>query len=603
MGFKQNYAEKNAICVPGPKFASFLSERGISGTEDADAFSLIMIICPSCNIANSPRSRFCVSCGGKLEPPANGTTELPAEDLPTLIEGEPTPPADPAPTIETPSEPSPAFVPSAGEVPSPPALAAPRPTVEPTSSVSTAETHVPADPAYEPKAEAKSLLSSEECPVLVSLNFNRVFIVENPSTFEVEIENESPHPIENVEMLFESSRAFGKAINLKFRRLAPGKISKKLVEIDPQRSGNFVLQGALVLETQGERFSFLATRGLRVNAVPDSSNISINISDIQSNRNSAPNAGLGLEQGDVHISNQVDVSKIQTLNDLIELELPDKFEPLDLELDYQLDLGSLTIASKGLKETVEIPHRFLLVSQPGTQLCLVPELDSNHTFTLVARRTFRLGRERQSVDFATHFWPRSPANDDRTKRVGRVHAIAEAANGVICMRDNSSANGASYGGVPLDSEAGQPLERRGTLALATEYTLDVLHFPSAFEKRPPSISNLRNWSGPEDEGSPRLGSVRFHPTSSEPTPHRSVWLLSDAAFGTSHSNPVILDAKGLAEIQGRFLFFRGCFWLENAIDNRGVSVDDHTLGGCNIIPLATGQRIRLGNVLYRTEIT
>ncbi len=564
-----------------------------------------MVICLSCSTSNSPRSRFCVKCGGKLEPEKVETAELPPEDQMTCAEGDPMPNVaaplsttlpqveDSSPSSEsTPSEPSPSLPPDV----SPPAPSSP-------SSVSTAKTQVPSESDYEPMVEARSLLASDDCPLSVSLNFNRVFIMENPSTFEVQVENESPHLVENVEILFESTRAFGRPLSITFRRLPPGKISKKLLEIDPQRSGNFVLQGTIILETQGERFSFLASRGLRVNAVPDNSNISINISDIQSNRHSAPNAGLGLEQGDVHISNQVDVSKICTLNDLIELELPDKFEPLELEFDYKLGLGSLTIAAKGLKETVEIPHLFLTVSQPGTQLRLVQDLDASFALTLVARPIFRLGRERQAVDFAAHFWPRSASNDDRTKRLSRVQAIAEAAGGVIHVKDNSSANGVNYNGVALDSETGLPLERRGTLSLATEYTLDVLHFPSAFEKRPPSISNLRQWNGPEEDSAQRLGSVRFQPTNSEQTPYRSVWLLSDAAFGTSHSNPVIFDCQGLSEIQGRFLFYRGCFWLENAMDNGGVSVDDQTLGGRVIVPLASNQRLRLGNAVYRLEVT
>jgi hypothetical protein len=96
--------------------------------------------------------------------------------------------------------------------------------------------------------------------------------------------------------------------------------------------------------------------------------------------------------------------------------------------------------------------------------------------------------------------------------------------------------------------------------------------------------------------------VRFNPTSCKQTPFQSIWLLSDGEFGTSQSNPIVLDAMGLAEIQGRFLYYRGCFWLENAVENSAVDLDGRPLLAADIAPLASGQLLRLGSGSYRVEI-
>lgn len=553
----------------------------------------MVVICGACQATNSPKSRFCQKCGVALPITSAGeeTTAPPAAEITedhddVTVEFHPRS----APPPQAFSVPTPADPPERHE--------------PPPSSLSEPFTHNEPEiiMASQPEPPVPVLDSEASCPLTLGLNFDRVFVAENPSTFEILVESQSEMPLENVEILFESARTLGNPLRFDFKRIAPAQKLRRRIEIEPNRAGNFVLQCSVMMELRGEKQSFIGSRPLRVNAVPDTSNIVVNIGDIQGNDGGA-NAGLGAEYGDVKISNLVDASNIRTLNDLLDLELPEKFQLLDLQLDYQLSLRSLTVARAGLEKTLSIPSALVGVCQTGVILRLTPtDTASGPEFKLVARPRLTFGRSRQEADFVTWFWPRSKENDAKSMRISGIQAVAEAHQKSIFACDAQSANGSTYNGVALEPETGIPLDRRGTLAFGAAYELDVLHVPSRLEKGPPAITNLRLWNGPEDPGTPLLGSVRFVPVNTEPTPFQTLWLLSDAEFGRSHSNPLIFPDETLAEIQGRFLHWRGCFWLENNVANEGVTIDQVNLDAGDIAPLATGQRLRLGQTIYRLEV-
>jgi predicted component of type VI protein secretion system len=64
----------------------------------------------------------------------------------------------------------------------------------------------------------------------------------------------------------------------------------------------------------------------------------------------------------------------------------------------------------------------------------------------------------------------------------------------------------------------------------------------------------------------------------------------------------MLDVEGIAEIQGRFHYDQGFFWIESVIDNDAVQVDDLKLERGQIVPLRQGMRVRLGDQDYRVGI-
>jgi hypothetical protein len=118
-----------------------------------------------------------------------------------------------------------------------------------------------------------------------------------------------------------------------------------------------------------------------------------------------------------------------------------------------------------------IPEPFLAHVQSGTTLKLEPIEEAGGTAAppihLIARKEFRLGRSRQDADFLTWFWPRTAENDERTRRLSKVHVAAEIRGDRLILRDPGSANRSAFEGQPLD-ETGIVLEKRGTLILGNE---------------------------------------------------------------------------------------------------------------------------------------
>ena len=141
-----------------------------------------MVVCPSCRSANSPKSRFCIQCGGKLEIAESLSTDTAVEDQFTLPEGVQAMPR--AEKIQLPSE-----KPRKTDAPAPlPESRAPSVKVE----VKRPPLAPPEEAPIVLEPESAVLSGIEKCPVRLSLNFNRVFVEENPSTFEAEVENCSP---------------------------------------------------------------------------------------------------------------------------------------------------------------------------------------------------------------------------------------------------------------------------------------------------------------------------------------------------------------------------------------------------------------------------
>ena len=439
----------------------------------------------------------------------------------------------------------------------------------------------------------------ELCPIEVAVNFSRMLVAGHATTMELRVGNTEPQSLEHLEISLES-RGFSDPAASSWRRLAPGQPPAKIIEVEPVRAGNFVLQVAATWESGGQRFAYRGQRAMRVLQAPESGNIQISIGDIQGNAGTGANQGLGADYGDVNISNLL--GGIKTLNDLLELELPEKYHVVPLELDYEVSRKAFDLHKRQIGEALRIPPALLSTVQPGTICTFEPVHGSALPipFRLVARPQLRLGRARAEADFIAWLLPRNPANDERSMRVGKIHTMAETRADGLLIRDNASANGTVLDGQMLD-QAGTLLERRGRLILGGAVEVEIARFDSSRTGEPP-ITNLRNWNGPAHQV-PRLrGAARCEVLAKEPQPLNTTWIFTDAAFGTSRSNPIVLEWTELAEIQGRFHHYRGCFWLENLAENGVVRVDSHSLHPGEIVPLATGQQIVLGSLTFRLKV-
>jgi hypothetical protein len=439
-------------------------------------------------------------------------------------------------------------------------------------------------------------VTQDEVPLRVLLNFNHVVVAGYPSTFEMIMENTaSSSVLKQIEIMAES-RGLEQPARKVIPRLGPGQSQRHLFEIEPIRSGNFALQCTIKAQEDVKQIAMVGSRSLRINEAPPTSSATINMKDLKGN-----SAGGATSTGSLPST-----GTIHSLNDLLNLELPEDFEPLELTLDYEVSMRALAQEEAGARNRVQIPGSFLSQEQEGMLLKLEPIAAAGQATTqeirLVARSSFSLGRGREEVDYLTWFWPRSEANDTKTRRISKKHCLLELRGPKIYVRDNETSNHTALGGQELATKEGEPLERRGILKIANVYSIDVTPFPSNAPEGP-TIANLRNWSGKQEQTPTALsGSVRFLPMSTQVLPQNSTWLLTDGAFGTSRANPIIVDVKGLAEIQGRFYHHLGGFWIESAVNNGAVHVNGAKLEPGFIVPLVSGQTVKFGETSFRVTV-
>jgi hypothetical protein len=253
-----------------------------------------------------------------------------------------------------------------------------------------------------------------------------------------------------------------------------------------------------------------------------------------------------------------------------------------------------------------IPSEFLALAQTGTVLQLTPvgvtEADPYQAIRLVGRPQFVLGRSGEESDFVLWFWPRNEVHDTKTRRMSKKHVTFSIEARRILVRNTAAGSLTTYDGQDV-SATGTPLQRRGLLNLSGIYLLDVMHVPGL--SNPLQINNIADWQGHSSASAAATarGSMRLLSRTAGVLPQNSTWLLSDATFGSSPFNPVILDVAGLADIQGRFHYAHGAFWLESFAENSAVQLNEHPLSAGWIAPLTAGQTLRLGSASYSVHVS
>ena len=218
----------------------------------------------------------------------------------------------------------------------------------------------------------------------------------------------------------------------------------------------------------------------------------------------------------------------------------------------------------------------------------------------MARPEFKLGRSRQDADFLTWFWPRTPENEDFTRRLSRVHVMGNIKNGKILLHDSGSTNESTFEGLPLHFEQNNEIKRRGTLFLGHEYAVDI----TPFETTLPGglqIRNERAWNGPPAKSLGVSGSVRFIPSNSEVALYDALWLFTDANFGSSRLNALVLGLSNIGEVEGRFHYHRGNFWIE-AYQGSMIRIGAVALRPNEIVPLTHAHEVVIGGTAFRVTI-
>jgi hypothetical protein len=457
----------------------------------------------------------------------------------------------------------------------------------PTSATATGRSEVNLSP---PKGQS-------EGPLRVLLNFNHLVISGYSSTFQIVMENQGESPLEHIEFTMES-RGLERGARKTVAKLLPGQSQRHLVEIEPIRSGNFVLQAMIKCRQAARQLALVGSRTIRINEAPKSGDLLSGLAHLQRNSEDGSPSGGGA------LGNLIPHGSVRTVNDLLDLELPDAFEPLELTLDYDISMRALAEEEAGTRHRLQIPGVFLNESAPATLLKLEPMERNSATseIRLVATPTFALGRSREESDYLLWFWPRNEVNDQKTRRISKRHCVFTNRDGKLFV-SITGANRTILDGREINPNESEPLERRGILAVAGIYYLDVTPFCSEGSDDP-QILNLKNWQGPAEE-QPSIkpgGSVRFLPMTRSVFEQNSTWLFTVGAFGTSRTNPIIVDVKGLAEIQGRFYHYLGCFWIETTAPNGAVHLDATRLEPGFIAPLVGGQILKLGDKSFKVTV-
>jgi hypothetical protein len=566
-----------------------------------------MVICGHCQSQNPAYAKFCGKCGAALRAARDAVKtqgvwkkRASSAEAETLVDR---PLAAPRPkknqghsTIgqTIPVKPAPSKL-------SPPAKKLP----EARARVKVAsDTAIDVEPlmAEEAKARVADQLERTQAPTLaVWLNFPRALVAGYGSIVEAKIENTGKESLEHLSVLLESN-GLAESIEVVCRHIGPGNWTRKQIELTPVKAGNFVLRCNVKSARATQAYAFRGGVPITINVVPDPGSFVFNIGDIQCIRGGG-STGLAPEFKPMNIGQLVAPGAIRSLNDLLNLSFPESYGKVPLELDYEVSQVAISQSAAPKSSAWTIPLQFIDRVQAGTKLRLETAEDTPaeiHAVHLVARTEFHLGRSREDADFLTWFWPRSRQNDERTKRLSKVHVTATRAGEQLMLRDAGSANRSTFEGHPL-SFTDDVLGQRGTLILGHEYHIDVAPFDSTLtgELR---IANGRRWDGPPEYEMPLRGAVRFMPINSGLALRNAVWIFTDANIGCSRLNAIILDASGAAEVEGRFHYYRDNFWIETLESGNGITVDGYELEPRDIVPIVDGSEIKIAGVTFLAAV-
>ena len=414
----------------------------------------------------------------------------------------------------------------------------------------------------------------------ISFHFPHPVFANQPSTVEIAIRGRS----ENLSKAELSLEGLGlkRRVMLDLGKTLSSSGLRHRLAFEPARSGTFPLHATVILDDADERIRFSGVRSLRINAARAMNDL-VRPEDIVVNHDKA----------EVCLDLPIKPGEALPVSEVLAVNLPENFEPMELALDFQV--GRTALASLAPAESLKIPSEFEGRGQGGTLLLLEPESASTDMpfqgLRLVARHSFNVGRSREESDFLAWFWPRNEVHDTKTRRISKRHCLFIREGAVLAIRNIASGSITTFDDQDLAGAETLILDGVGILNLSGIYQLEVARFPTTLGDAGPA---------PHEESA--RGSVGFEAKTSNSLPQLAIWLLSDASFGTNRANPLRLDLPGLAEIQGRFHYDQGMFWIESVADNSAVQVDAVALRRGEVVPLAQGMKVRLGSQSFAVGV-
>lgn len=232
-------------------------------------------------------------------------------------------------------------------------------------------------------------------------------------------------------------------------------------------------------------------------------------------------------------------------NDLLQRlnKLPAAFDAVPLDYDGLVDGSRGAIPS--LLDRTE--------PTPPLDRCTIEEVGTRSKILVLAGRSVTLGKRRKDVDVTTWNLPRSPSNDERTKRISGVQCRLEMTSEGICVEQRSATNPTR-----LDREDVQrrtPLNLRGIshLDLPGGFRLELIpqQVPAEFTRHAaawrrlggPAFQDACSWSERT-----HVGGLLIRRTDAYRTLEEYLWVLSAVGIlrpGGGRTPFVVAAVEGL----------------------------------------------------------
>lgn len=441
----------------------------------------------------------------------------------------------------------------------------------------------------------------------LSLNFPRVFVAGCPSFFEFVLHNASETHLLDLALTINSPLLGLSDHVIKLGALCGFESRHGHVDVVPQDIGTQPIR--VLVDAFHERDVLRLTgtcREFEVYARPESpANVSVIVHDIQSHRSHGDKAEFGGMKGDVNIQITDLLRNVQTVNDLLQLRIPDVFHPLRLD----------AINSPDACEMLSIPEVFLRYFEPADVLELKPgtppQGDAPHGWRLCsASATLSLGRSTQDADIVTRFLPAGTENNAKSALISRKHALLHIneATGEIHVESLAAHSAIRIGTV--QPRAGELTPVPASEVLGIGQALADIRLRCTVRKpllpRRFRVANLSQWIGDRitqnlsDEGN--WGRVELDYLNTTPCFWRTVWFHRYVPVGQGHGNVIEIDTDQMDGTPAYLHHLRGCFWIECASEKKDlIVVEGLPLTEGDLVPLRDGMKLTLGGVEHSVK--
>jgi hypothetical protein len=446
----------------------------------------------------------------------------------------------------------------------------------------------------------------------LALNFPRVFVIGCTSFFEYQITNTSSSPLLDLVINFQSSILGIEANDISIGTLRPGDTHSGHLDFSPRLAGSQPIRCHISAVSGRSAIHVCGScQPCSVYERPTSpTNVSVIVQDIQSNRSTGEKGEFGAVKGDVNISVTDLLPKVQTVNELLQMQLPDAFTSVTLRPFVQRESY----------EALCIPEDFIHHFEPAEVIHLTPLDGQPHTsasppsagWRLCSTETkLTLGRSTQDADLVTRFLPSNEENNALSALISRKHASLQFSpdGKTLIASVLGTQNHLRKGTTRIHPGDALPfLPSSDVLILGqppAEFQLRC-HKRVALLPRRFRILNLSQWIGhritDDLDTQENWGSVDFEFPNSSPAFWHTLWFHRYISFGRGKGSAIFVDHEEIDPIHGYIHHLRGTFWIECTSRKHGsLMVDGFAMEYGDIIPLRGGRELRIGNLALQVN--